>query len=320
MTQPGPFAQYGRPRRISGGIKARATRGPIGRSWWSRRFLQVLESFAIGGRLGRGRAYARAGQVMSLEVRPGEVAAVVQGSRPEPYRVAVRLAAFPDRVWRRVEAALTAQAIYAARLLAGEMPPDIEDVFAAAGAPLFPRRLADLTMECSCPDFAVPCKHLAATFYLLAEAFDTDPFQILHWRGRDRGRLLGRLRALRGAATGPPPTGATGPPPTGAAGIPASGATPGDAAGGRAHAAPTTPAAGAAAALSEVPSPPLRDTLDRYWVAPVPLPARPSTLDTDADLLLRQLPEPPVALGGAALRERLRPAYRRFAQTDSATD
>jgi len=294
MTQPGPFAQYGRPRRISGGIRARATRGPIGQSWWSRRFLQVLESFAIGGRLGRGRAYARAGQVMSLEVRPGEVAAVVQGSRPEPYRVAVRLAAFPDRVWRRVEAALTEHAIYAARLLAGEMPPDIEEVFAAAGAPLFPQRLADLTMECSCPDFAVPCKHLAATFYLLAEAFDTDPFQILHWRGRDRERLLGRLRALRGAATGPPPTAATGP--------------------------PTTPAAGAAAALAEVPSPPLRDTLDRYWVAPVPLPTRPSTLYTDADLLLRQLPEPPVALGGGALREKLRPAYRCFAPTDSATE
>jgi uncharacterized Zn finger protein len=297
MTQPGPFAGYGRPRRIEGGIKARTIRGPIGMSWWSRRFLQVLESFAIGGRLGRGRAYARAGQVMSLEVRPGEVAAVVQGSRVEPYRVAVRLAAFPDRVWRRVETALTGQAFYAARLLAGDMPPDIEEVFAAAGAPLFPQRLADLTMECSCPDFAVPCKHLAATFYLLAEAFDADPFQILHWRGRDRERLLGRLRALRGDAARPP---AGGHPP--------------------APTATTPPAAGAAPALAEVTGPPLADALDRFWVAPVPLPARPSTLDTDVDLLLRQLPEPPAGLGGAALRERLRPAYRRFAPIDAPAD
>ena len=41
-------------------------------------------------------------------------------------------------------------------------------------------------MRCSCPDSEVPCKHLAATFYLLAEAFDEDPFLILRWRGRDR--------------------------------------------------------------------------------------------------------------------------------------
>jgi uncharacterized Zn finger protein len=236
---------------------------------------------------------------MSLEVRPGEVAAVVQGSRVEPYRVAVRLAAFPDRVWRRVEAALTEQAFYAARLLSGDMPPDIEEVFAAAGAPLFPQRLADLTMECSCPDFAVPCKHLAATFYLLAEAFDADPFQILHWRGRDRERLLGRLRALRGDAARAPAGGHT-PAPTATATAP--------------------PAAGAAPALAEVTSPPLADALDRFWVAPVPLPARPSTLDTDVDLLLRQLPEPPAGLGGAALRERLRPAYRRFAPTDTPAE
>jgi len=90
-------------------------------------------------------------------------------------------------------------------------------VFTAAGAPLFPRRQSDLQMSCSCPDYEVPCKHLSAVFYLRAERFDDDPSQILHWRGRDRASLLGRLRELRGDAPsvpdGPPAPGAAETPP-----------------------------------------------------------------------------------------------------------
>ncbi|EEP71039.1 zinc finger protein [Micromonospora sp. ATCC 39149] len=182
----GPFADYGRPRRVEGGLRARSTRGAIGRSWWSRRFLEVLESFALGTRLTRGRSYARAGQVLDLDVAPGVVTARVQGSRPQPYRVRIALEPFPEALWDRVEAALAVQAFFSARLLAGDLPNELEELFAATGAPLFPADVAELDQRCNCPDFAVPCKHLAATFYLLAEAFDADPFELLHWRGRRR--------------------------------------------------------------------------------------------------------------------------------------
>ena len=67
------------------------------------------------------------------------------------------------------------------------MPDDIEDVFAGVGLSLFPASAGELSLDCSCPDWEVPCKHLAATFYLLAESFDDDPFRILAWRGRPRG-------------------------------------------------------------------------------------------------------------------------------------
>ncbi|MGC4764423.1 SWIM zinc finger family protein [Micromonospora sp. DT46] len=198
----GRFADYGRPRRVDGGLRARSTRGAIGRSWWSQRFLEVLESFALGTRLTRGRSYARAGQVVRLEVAPGTVGAVVQGSRAQPYEVSIALPPFPEAIWARVEAELAAQAFFSARLLAGDLPPELEELFGAAGAPLFPAGVAELRQRCSCPDFAVPCKHLAATFYLLAEAFDADPFQLLHWRGRSRTQLLDRLRVLRADAAG----------------------------------------------------------------------------------------------------------------------
>jgi uncharacterized Zn finger protein len=187
-----------RPRPVDGGLRARSRRGEIGQSWWSARFIDGLEALGIGGRLARGKRYARAGQVIDLRVQPGSTTALVQGSRPRPYRVRIGLTAFGKTEWARVEQALADNAWYTAKLLAGEMPTDIDEVFAAAGLSLLPAGARDLSMDCSCPDFAVPCKHLAATLYLLAESFDDDPFQIIAMRGRSRQELLENLSARRG--------------------------------------------------------------------------------------------------------------------------
>src|SRR5205814_8522697 len=99
------FADYRPPIRVEGGIRARSTRGAIGASWWSKRFLAVLESFALGTRLTRGRSYARAGQVLSLDVAPGMVISSVQGSRPRPDRVTIGLRPCAGRAWSWVERA-----------------------------------------------------------------------------------------------------------------------------------------------------------------------------------------------------------------------
>lgn len=187
-----------RPLSVDGGIKARSKRGAIGQSWWSARFLEVLESIGVGGRLGRGRAYARAGQVIALRLSAGSVEGEVQGSRPRPYKARIGLATFGKVEWAQVEQAMADNAWYAAKLLAGEMPPDIEEVFSSVGLTLFPASMRDLAMDCGCPDHEVPCKHLAAMFYLLAESFDADPFAILALRGRDRETLLDNVRARRG--------------------------------------------------------------------------------------------------------------------------
>ena len=120
-----------RPRPVEGGLKARSRRGPIGETWWSRRFIDLLESFRLGGRLDRGRRYARAGQVLDLQVAAGLVSARVQGSRVRPYRVRLETPVLAAPDWKRVEQAMAGRAAFAARLLAGEMPHDIEETFAA---------------------------------------------------------------------------------------------------------------------------------------------------------------------------------------------
>ena len=176
----------------------------MARTWWSKRFLAVLEQIGVGGRMARGRAYARQGQIVSLDVDTGGAVAKVQGSRPRPYAVRVGVSAFGKAEWAEVAEAMVADASLTAALLAGEMPHEIEEVFTRVGLSLFPASARDLALDCTCPDQAVPCKHLAAVCYVLAERFDADPFAMLALRGRDRETLLADLRARRAEARARP--------------------------------------------------------------------------------------------------------------------
>jgi uncharacterized Zn finger protein len=194
------FYPRSRPRRAKGGIKAQTQRGQFGKSWWAQRWIAVLESFNIGARLGRGRSYARGGQVLAIDVAKGEVTAKVQGSRPKPYDVSIEVKQLSAAEWKKVIDALTRQAIYLAKLLAGEMPQDIEKVFADAKLSLFPEALRDLETDCSCPDYSNPCKHIAAVYYLLGEEFDRDPFLIFQLRGLSRDELMTRLQGAAAKA------------------------------------------------------------------------------------------------------------------------
>jgi len=181
--------------KAKGGIKSQSKRGSFGESWWAKRWIAVLESFNIGARLGRGRSYARSGQVLSIDIAKGEVKAKVQGSAPRPYQITIKVKALPDPDWRKLARSLSSQAIFAAKLLAGEMPEEIEEAFRMEGLSLFPEKLRDLGTDCSCPDWSNPCKHIAAVYYLLGEEFDRDPFLIFKLRGMEREEFVKLLGA-----------------------------------------------------------------------------------------------------------------------------
>jgi uncharacterized Zn finger protein len=176
----------------------------IGATWWGQRWIEALEklSWQYSNRLPRGRTYARAGRVHDLEVEPGKVTARVTGTNPTPYRVTLQIAALEAAAWDKAVAEMAKQAIFAAELLAGQMPKEIDQAFRATGGSLFPAQEKDLQTDCSCPDWANPCKHIAATHYVLGEAFDNDPFLLFELRGRGKDEVLGALRARRAGAEG----------------------------------------------------------------------------------------------------------------------
>ncbi len=184
-----------RPLPAEGGLTPSRARGPLGEHWWSQRFVGVLESYGLGARMQRGRRYARSGQVLSLDVRAGQLLAQVQGSRVTPYLVTVEAGRASESQWQRVDEVLGSRVGFAARLLAGTVPPELEDAFDTAGVQLFPARWSDLAASCSCPDGANPCKHIAAVLYLFADRLDDDPWLLLAWRGRTRDQVLAPLMA-----------------------------------------------------------------------------------------------------------------------------
>jgi uncharacterized Zn finger protein len=216
------------------------------------------------GRLSRGRSYARKGQVLEINIKPGQVTARVQGSRRTPYKVAIELQPLTDRQWAMVFKALADQAIYAAQLLNGEMPDEIEEVFEAVRVPLFPEARGDLRSDCSCPDWANPCKHIAAVYYLLGERFDADPFLLFELRGRTQAQIAAALRERRTAGIPAPPEAR----------------------------APYQPDA-----IEAVTAPPLAESLAHYWRTPPAVAQAPAAAQAQSlEDVSVQIAAPPVAL------------------------
>ncbi len=266
-----------RPVETDKGIKARSKRGAFAEHWWAKRWIQALERITDAGRLRRGQSYARKGQVLSIDEKAGVIAARVQGSRATPYKITIRLEPFKEAQWQAVIDALAERAIFSAQLLAGEMPQEIEEAFSAAGVSLFPDRKSELVTDCSCPDYANPCKHVAAAHYILGEQFDEDPFLLFRLRGRSQEQITAALRARRAEAA--------------------------DMAGG------ATVAEEAAVYVVDEPAPPLEESLANFWRLSGSLEHFPTTIRPPATPLsvLQRLGQP--AFVDQNLEQLLRPLY-----------
>ncbi|MEG3626763.1 SWIM zinc finger family protein [Streptomyces poriticola] len=193
MAAPG---RDGELRRTFPAFESRAAAGEeIAGTWWGNAWVTALEAAALDPkRLARGRGYAEQGSVDAITVTPGLVLAYVQGSRPRPYRVQVRLRTLDDTDWERFLDAAAERPGHIAALLDKELPHSLAD----CGVPLLPGP-GDLAPQCSCPDSGHPCKHAAALCYQTARLLDADPFVLLLLRGRGERELLDALSRLSAA-------------------------------------------------------------------------------------------------------------------------
>ena len=183
--------------RFAAGIRAQEPRGGAGRSWWSRRWMQILEGMGLGGRLGRGKNYALSGQISAMSLAGPHVEATVVGTRADPYRVTVDFRIPEDEAHERIVAQLRREPMLIARLLVDDLPTEVESLFKAEGYDLFPGgKLGpgryDMTTKCSCPDYANPCKHSSAVLLILGEEISRRPMTLLELRGISEEELLSR--------------------------------------------------------------------------------------------------------------------------------
>ncbi|MHC4127102.1 MAG: SWIM zinc finger family protein [Planctomycetota bacterium] len=198
MTEgPGSFERkLVTPRRVRSGVKLR---GGEPRTWVGGRWLALVEQLVgIPERLG-GRDYARRGQTVTLEFGPGGIEARVQGRAARPYTTRWRLPVFDEGQWQRLIEAMAAEALYAAKLLARELPEAVDELPGLGDLHLVPRA-PEVRLDCDCGRGAA-CKHTAAIGYLAAERLDADPLKVFELRGMAVSRLLERLAAVRARQT-----------------------------------------------------------------------------------------------------------------------
>lgn len=201
------------PRRVRGGV--RLSRGVVeGPALWAaQRWLRVIEQGAPGQNMIEGLAYARDGQTRRIDILPGCIEADVQGRAERPYLTRLELATIPPGGWERVIGVMSQEATYAARLLAGELPANIEDAFGPLDLRLFPADAAEVRVCCTCADHrqAAPgqhpdarwCKHACCVAYLVAQRLATEPFLVFLMRGMPGPDLLMRLREQRAVVSLP---------------------------------------------------------------------------------------------------------------------
>lgn len=147
----------------------------IASTWWGKSWNDNLERYAdYSNRIGRGRSYVRHGAVLDLVIKAGEICSLVQGSQARPYKVEISIKPLGKKNWEKVRKAAAGKLDSLGELLAGKFPKGLQELFFARGEGLFPAP-REIDFDCSCPDWASMCKHVAATLYGVGARLDEDP-------------------------------------------------------------------------------------------------------------------------------------------------
>ena len=167
-------------------------RKKFGATWWGERWVDVLSNFEHDQRMSRGRAYARADKVKHFRLKTGSITATVEGSTGD-YKVDIKFKKFSGKEWDKIIQKLTQVPIVLSGLLNNEMPRNIDKVTGYSFIP------SSFESDCSCPDYANPCKHIAAVFYTLADEIDYDPMILFKLKGMEKEQILVKSGVMESA-------------------------------------------------------------------------------------------------------------------------
>ena len=178
----------------------------FGKTWWGQQWLNSLANIDHSNRLPRGSAYARNGSVVSITIEENNINAKVKGSRPKPYDVRVIIPPFFEQDIKKLIKAIAEKPVIVSKLLNRELDPELLLIAEKIGLNIFPKQWTDFKMQCSCPDWAVPCKHLAAVIYKISAEIDNNPFHVFNLHRVDLIAELKRENIFIAQATNAIPT------------------------------------------------------------------------------------------------------------------
>ncbi len=162
----------------------------IAKTWWGKAWNKNLEAYAdYSNRIGRGRTYVRSGAVLDLQIQEGHVKALVQGSVSEPYSIVIKIKSLKKDIWEEIKGFCAGKLDSLQELLMGKFPADLGEMFTACGEGLFPSP-REIDFDCSCPDMASMCKHIAAALYGVGARLDHEPNLFFLLRQIEIGDLI----------------------------------------------------------------------------------------------------------------------------------
>ena len=176
-----------------------------GQTWWGKQWLEAFNGIDYSNRLPRGRRYAGNGSVSDISLKGTSTHADVKGRRPRPYKVKVHLPSFTAKQQGNILSAINQSPALLAKLLNRQLPVQMLSLMEQQKIPLFPKDWDDMDASCSCPDWAMPCKHIAAVIYLIANEIDKDPFMVFKLHGMDLPAAIERQTGMSLAKADTPP-------------------------------------------------------------------------------------------------------------------
>jgi uncharacterized Zn finger protein len=190
VTPPDSSKQLEKMRKKNPNIQPVVIDGKLAKTWWAQAWNKNLEGYAdYSNRIGRGRSYVKGGAVLDLSIAPGAVYGLVQGTRAKPYEVNIRISPLFKEIWDKIIKQCSHKIGSLEELIAGKFPQEFMELFTSRGEGLF-RSPKEIRFDCSCPDWAYMCKHVAAVLYGIGARFDNDPTLFFLLRDIDFAELL----------------------------------------------------------------------------------------------------------------------------------
>lgn len=162
----------------------------LAKTWWGEAWNKNLESYSdYSSRIVRGRSYVRSGAVLDLEISKGNITAIVQGSSTKPYKIEINIVPLSKKVWENIIKDCAGKIASLQELIEGKFPKALTELFTAQGKGLFPSP-KEIKLNCSCPDSANMCKHVASALYGVGARLDDDPVLFFELRNINIDELI----------------------------------------------------------------------------------------------------------------------------------